>query len=49
MSGEAKKRKFAGKGKGKKDVDLNNGIISPGELFCSIVEKLYLQLRGDSL
>ncbi|XP_023321657.1 uncharacterized protein LOC111696318 [Eurytemora carolleeae] len=30
MSGEAKKRKFAGKGKGKKENDLINGIIEPG-------------------
>ncbi len=33
MSGEAKKRKFAGKGKGKKENDLINGIIEPG--ICS--------------
>ena len=31
MSGEAKKRKFAGKGKAKKE-DNYNGVITPGTL-----------------
>ena len=55
MSGEAKKRKFAGKGKAKKE-DNYNGVITPGTLKkillkCKImggISKKYLLLYSYS-